>query len=270
MCVRWWTLFWSTKPVPWNCEFSGGENCLLLDSETEKNHPQNKVLDSLLGGSGSLDGWFSGFHWWVYKSLNSGCSRSPFQIGPKTSWLINRCFLKWWYPQNTPNWSFLAGKPMVVVETHHFRKPLNRGDPKLTTYWEPIHPSKFPFPTNFLQASLGLDGRPSPWGNPGNRPKGCEADFSNKKNAPRFDVLVGCLGRNHHNIFLIKWWFHGDFFLGGEVMICLKREPRYSLANWVFAILASIHAFFTYNYPLRNSYFSHQMGEGFICSTPKA
>ena len=31
-------------------------------------------------------------------------------------------FLKWWYPQNTPKWSFLVGKPMVV-EYHHFRKP---------------------------------------------------------------------------------------------------------------------------------------------------
>ena len=32
------------------------------------------------------------------------------------------CFLKWWYPQNTPKWSFLVGKPMVVGY-HHFRKP---------------------------------------------------------------------------------------------------------------------------------------------------
>ena len=31
-------------------------------------------------------------------------------------------FLKWWYPQNTPKWSFLVGKPMVVGETQHFRK----------------------------------------------------------------------------------------------------------------------------------------------------
>ena len=30
-------------------------------------------------------------------------------------------FLKWWYPQNTPKWSFLVGKPMVVGY-HHFRK----------------------------------------------------------------------------------------------------------------------------------------------------
>ena len=32
------------------------------------------------------------------------------------------CFLKWWYSQNTPKWSFLVGKPMVVGY-HHFRKP---------------------------------------------------------------------------------------------------------------------------------------------------
>ena len=36
--------------------------------------------------------------------------------------LLFGCFLKWWYPQNTPKWSFLVGKPMVVGY-HHFRKP---------------------------------------------------------------------------------------------------------------------------------------------------
>ena len=40
---------------------------------------------------------------------------------------VNKCccsygyFLKWWYPQNTPKWSILVGKTMVV-EYHHFRK----------------------------------------------------------------------------------------------------------------------------------------------------
>ena len=43
--------------------------------------------------------------------------------------LPHECFLKWWYPQNTPKWSFLVGKPMVVGETHHFRKPLHRYNP---------------------------------------------------------------------------------------------------------------------------------------------
>ena len=32
------------------------------------------------------------------------------------------CFHKWWYPPNTPKWSFLVGKPMVVGY-HHFWKP---------------------------------------------------------------------------------------------------------------------------------------------------
>ena len=44
---------------------------------------------------------------------------------PRWLMVISRkygCFLKWWYPQNTPKWSFLVGKPMVVGY-HHFRKP---------------------------------------------------------------------------------------------------------------------------------------------------
>ena len=42
-------------------------------------------------------------------------SPSPFTI-------LYGCFLKWWYPQNTPKWSLLVGKPMVVGY-HHFKKP---------------------------------------------------------------------------------------------------------------------------------------------------
>ena len=33
------------------------------------------------------------------------------------------CFLKWWYPQNTPKWSFLVGKPMVVGYHHFWKHP---------------------------------------------------------------------------------------------------------------------------------------------------
>ena len=43
----------------------------------------------------------------------------PFEMVPFLRW---GGFLKWWYPQNTPKWSFLVGKPMVVGY-HHFRKP---------------------------------------------------------------------------------------------------------------------------------------------------
>ena len=45
-----------------------------------------------------------------------------------TTWVVVHplygCFLKWWYPQNTPKWSFLVGKP-IVGGYHHFRKPLH-------------------------------------------------------------------------------------------------------------------------------------------------
>ena len=37
------------------------------------------------------------------------------------------CFLKWWYPQNTPKWSFLVGKP-IVVGYHHFWKHPSKPD----------------------------------------------------------------------------------------------------------------------------------------------
>ena len=46
---------------------------------------------------------------------------------------IYGCFLKWWYPQKTPQVLIicLVGKlkGMVVGETHHFRKP-----PYVNTY----------------------------------------------------------------------------------------------------------------------------------------
>ena len=44
-------------------------------------------------------------------------------IGRTCSWGHTGVFLKWWYPQNNPKWSFLVGKP-IVVGYHHFRKPL--------------------------------------------------------------------------------------------------------------------------------------------------
>ena len=44
-------------------------------------------------------------------------------------------FLKWWYPQNTPKWLLLVGKPMVVGETHHFRNMTDKCDPRLLDPW---------------------------------------------------------------------------------------------------------------------------------------
>ena len=65
---------------------------------------------------------------------------------------------------------------------------------------------------------------------------------SNQKNTAFFDVLVGCLEQ-----IIPKCWFHSVFFLGGggdDDIPC--GEPRYSLANWIFVILASIPVLFTY------------------------
>ena len=45
------------------------------------------------------------------------------------------CFLKWWYPKNTPKWSFLVGKPMVVGY-HHFRKPPCIGSTEKRNLWK--------------------------------------------------------------------------------------------------------------------------------------
>ena len=58
------------------------------------------------------------------------------------------CFLKWWYPQNTPKRSFFVGKPMVV-EYHHFRKPPYGS-------WFIVHPHKMQLQ---LSQILGLPRR---------------------------------------------------------------------------------------------------------------
>ena len=53
------------------------------------------------------------------------------------------CFLKWWYPQNTPKWSFLVGKPMVVGY-HHFRKPPIDKNDITSAPWVPPFPLHHP------------------------------------------------------------------------------------------------------------------------------
>ena len=66
-------------------------------------------------------------------------------IGGTCSWGHTGVFLKWWYPQNNPKWSFLVGKP-IVVGYHHFRKPLYcswKKSGKLTSWgyvgsWNPM------------------------------------------------------------------------------------------------------------------------------------
>ena len=66
----------------------------------------------------SCGGWREGRRAFGQSSVFASGGRHPHMI-----WFyLYGCFLKWWYLQNTPKWSFLVGKPMVVGY-HHFRKP---------------------------------------------------------------------------------------------------------------------------------------------------
>ena len=55
--------------------------------------------------------------WYIYPACVQIFDSDVFGIwfsGHETKKLIQYlygCFLKWWYPQNTPKWSFLVGKP---------------------------------------------------------------------------------------------------------------------------------------------------------------
>ena len=56
-------------------------------------------------------------HWnWICR-ISTGIVKQNLHLKPKTE-----CFLKWWYPQNIPKWSFLVGKPWLLGY-HNFRKP---------------------------------------------------------------------------------------------------------------------------------------------------
>ena len=73
--------------------------------------------------------WISG----SFKFTRETCLSSHY-----SSWLqhvcVYGCFLKWWHPQNTPKWSFLVGKPMVVGY-HQFRIPPYEDDPVASCTW---------------------------------------------------------------------------------------------------------------------------------------
>ena len=58
---------------------------------------------------------------------------------------IYRCFLKWWYPQNTSTWSFLVGKPMGLLG-----KPTILGNHHINVhFWEVLKLHRF-----FLDGAL--------------------------------------------------------------------------------------------------------------------
>ena len=72
------------------------------------------------------------FLWLDIRDLAIEGGLSWYGLSLRIPWMLSRWnrmvqrnrfgrFLKWWYPQNTPKWSFLVRKPMVVGY-HHFRK----------------------------------------------------------------------------------------------------------------------------------------------------
>ena len=82
---------------------------------------------------------------------NHCTTKDVVRKSPLFTRVLYGCFLKWWYPQNNPKWSFLVGKPMVVGY-HHFRKPLcipsGLKKPDFCTNQPGMTPKDFPrFPT---------------------------------------------------------------------------------------------------------------------------
>ena len=75
-------------------------------------------------------------HLTKYYEAEAGVGRWYLKI--YRDWDLYGCFLKWWYLQNTPKWSFLVGKPMVVGY-HHFRKPPYGTPAKRNNTREEIH-----------------------------------------------------------------------------------------------------------------------------------
>ena len=61
--------------------------------------------------------------WFYEKSYEERRFNQSTCPHPQNMEVLYGGFLKWWCPQNTPKWSFLVGKPMVIGETHHFRNP---------------------------------------------------------------------------------------------------------------------------------------------------
>ena len=88
---------------------------------------RNRTVELVSRTTGPPDQDFSGQKWskWGYQCCLDEHQQGTF-YGAKMAKIrrlrIRACFLKWWYPQNTPKWSFLVGKPMVVGY-QHFRNP---------------------------------------------------------------------------------------------------------------------------------------------------
>ena len=111
--------FWSFEtsshilscPLISSCCLSSKLECHIISTMVHIVHPTythmyTYYLSWVLPGRQSHPTWSQRYFFWCSWSLFGG-------------------FLKWWYPQNTPKWSFFSrtvGKPMVVGY-HHDRKP---------------------------------------------------------------------------------------------------------------------------------------------------
>ena len=86
-------------------------------------HPD--IVDKDQRGS-QTDGIYQLHTWYIRPKPMKHDAYHRFQGTKKKSRIqqlqLYGCFLKWRYPQNTPKWSFLVGKPMVIGY-QHFRKP---------------------------------------------------------------------------------------------------------------------------------------------------
>ena len=173
----------------------------------------------------------------------------------KTPFLYG-CFLKWWYPQNIPKWSFLVGKPMVVGY-HHFRKPDIPKRPWWNSHsaWQPWHSSASAFDSlelnscssgrNFRKASLpaGVTGRVKPvrWVKLSQNkcPRLDHGNFKmdNSKNNRFFEKVI-------QNIFKIAVWvvcfmclcmdvqFQGYIIGSSPTLQKIKQQPYMFQVQW--------------------------------------
>ena len=127
---------------------------------------------------------------------------------------LHSCFLKWWYPQNTPKWSFLVGKPMVVGY-HHFRNP-----PHVAT--------KNCRKTSCVKRSFcqGKNLRPST-SVPSKHPKKVTLQLptmcwiSGNSTNTRSSHLLYCSYPQHHKILM-------------DISTVLSSKPCLQLKNWTF------------------------------------
>ena len=98
-----------------------GDKCWVFYQEQGQNDPGRIAVSCCVGSlchGGTIvhETSSQGTPFWRSLTRNPHAQKYWLEFFP--IWVLP----SWWYPQSTPKWSFLVGKPMVVGETHHFRK----------------------------------------------------------------------------------------------------------------------------------------------------